>query len=297
MQTTGLRWRLRPRVALAIGSSLLALVLAVAAALGSESTPSQLNGFELIGGWSTNSLAHLAVVLPLGYAFAAGMVSALNPCGFALVPTYLGLYLGSDETGGLARRLGRAGEISLVVTASFVTLFGAVGLLVGATSSVLVRLFPWIGLAAGLALIAAGAAIFAGAQLYSSLGQRLGAQLGERATRGGIAGYAAYGLAYGACSLGCTLPVFLTVLGSALVAGGPVGAAGDFLLYGLGMGAVLSALTVAVALLKRVGFSRLRRLGVHLQTAAAVLLLATGAYVVYYWLTLGGILSRGGAPA
>jgi len=144
---------------------------------------------------------------------------------------------------------------------------------------------------------AAGAAIFSGAQLYSSLGQRLGAQLGERATRGDIAGYAAYGLAYGACSLGCTLPVFLTVLGSALVAGGPVGAAGEFLLYGLGMGAVLSALTVVVALLKRVGFSRLRRPGGHLQTAAAVLLLATGAYVVYYWLTLGGILSRVGAPA
>ena len=30
------------------------------------------------------------------FAFAAGMASAVNPCGFAMLPAYLGLYLGSN---------------------------------------------------------------------------------------------------------------------------------------------------------------------------------------------------------
>ena len=36
-----------------------------------------------------------------GYAFAAGMLATLNPCGFTLLPAYLSYYLGraDDEEG------------------------------------------------------------------------------------------------------------------------------------------------------------------------------------------------------
>jgi len=40
-------------------------------------------------------LGSVADLLPVGYAFGAGMVSTVNPCGFALLPAYLGLYLGT----------------------------------------------------------------------------------------------------------------------------------------------------------------------------------------------------------
>jgi cytochrome c biogenesis protein CcdA len=33
---------------------------------------------------ATEFLSQLAVLLPVGYAFGAGMVSAVNPCGFAM---------------------------------------------------------------------------------------------------------------------------------------------------------------------------------------------------------------------
>ena len=42
-------------------------------------------------------LGQVAGVLPFGYAFGAGMVSAVNPCGFAMLPVYLTLYLGAKE--------------------------------------------------------------------------------------------------------------------------------------------------------------------------------------------------------
>jgi hypothetical protein len=53
------------------------------------------------------------------YAFALGAVAAFNPCGFALVPAYLGLYLRDDITRpGLGARLSRSVAVAVVVRAS-----------------------------------------------------------------------------------------------------------------------------------------------------------------------------------
>ncbi len=41
--------------------------------------------------------------LPLGFAFTAGMATAANPCGFAMLPAYLSLYLGTSELDTEAR--------------------------------------------------------------------------------------------------------------------------------------------------------------------------------------------------
>jgi cytochrome c-type biogenesis protein len=61
-------------------------------------------------------------------------------------------------------------------------------------------------------------------------------------------------------------------------------------LYALGMGVVVTTLTVLVALLGRRVLRRVRGAGRVLEPLSAVLLLATGGYVVYYWLSAGGIL-------
>ena len=39
----------------------------------------------------------LGTSLPLGLAFIAGMSAAVNPCGFILLPTYLGLILNENN--------------------------------------------------------------------------------------------------------------------------------------------------------------------------------------------------------
>ena len=43
----------------------------------------------------------------LGLAFGAGLVAALNPCGFALLPAYLTLVVRAERAGGLTA-VGRA---------------------------------------------------------------------------------------------------------------------------------------------------------------------------------------------
>ena len=247
---------------------------------------------ELVSASASSALQGLGAALPLGYAFAAGMVAAVNPCGFSWLPAYLGLYLGDRRQVARSSRAIRAILVSATVTASFVLLFGTAGLLISATSSALGLIFPWVGLVVGVLLIGTGSYLVAGGTVYTGFGDQMAQRLGGLASRPGLAGYAAYGFAYGLASLGCTLPIFLSVVGGGQVASRFWIMALQFVLYALGLGVVLSALTLAATLFD-FGFLRnVRSLGRFVPVLSALLLLLTGAYVTYYWLTAGGLLER-----
>ena len=292
------RRRLGRRPALAWAFALLAVAgvfLAVRALGGAQA----ILGVDQVTTGPAAALQGLAGVLPFGYALGAGMLAAINPCGFALLPAYLGLYLGSSEPRtSSGARLGRALRVALTMSAAFVLTFGVVGVLVGgaaaagAAGAAAGPALPVIGLLVGLGLAAAGAHVLAGGHLAGGLGVRLGdratARLAGAAGSGGTRGYAAYGIAYAAASLGCALPIFLTVVGLASATHDPVRSAGQLALYGVGMGLVVSALTVAAALLEGALLARVREVADRLLTpVTGALLVLTGAYVTAYWLTLG----------
>src|SRR6266581_3372862 len=89
---------------------LLALATAIVAALltGPDAGPLTL-ALATFSGSSAELVQGLGAALPLGLAFGAGMVAAVNPCGFALLPAYIGLYLGTNQTeAGDRRPLARA---------------------------------------------------------------------------------------------------------------------------------------------------------------------------------------------
>ena len=57
-------------------------------------------------------------------ALTAGMVGAINPCGFSLLPAYIGSFVaGDDVESPLDRRLLRAVWSAVSVTAGFVLVF------------------------------------------------------------------------------------------------------------------------------------------------------------------------------
>jgi cytochrome c-type biogenesis protein len=62
-------------------------------------------------------------------------------------------------------------------------------------------------------------------------------------------------------------------------------------LYALGMATVLAILTVAAALFGQTLTRRAAKIGRYVPRVSAVLLLMVGGYVVYYWLTAGGLLA------
>jgi cytochrome c biogenesis protein CcdA len=275
----------------------LALALAVTGAIFTNNAGGidGLNVFvEILSSSSGSALRSAGLVIPLGFAFAAGMVSSVNPCGFAMLPTYLGLYLGADKEGPRAspvRRLGRALLVGGTVTAGFVLLFGLAGVVIGGGARAVVNLIPWLGLAIGVFLTIAGAWLLGGGKLYTGFAARAasgvasGGQMGAR-------GYFLFGISYGTASLSCTLPIFLAVVGSSLAVGGLLAALGQFVLYALGMGLVIVLLTVALALFKGAMVGALRKAQPYIPAVSAGLMVLAGAYIVFYWLTIGGLLAK-----
>jgi cytochrome c-type biogenesis protein len=231
-----------------------------------------------------NHLRTLGAGLPFGYAFGAGMLAAFNPCGFGLVPAYLGLHLGRGRLRGAAR-------FGFVVSVTIVLLFAAGGLALAAVGETLTRWFPWIGLIVAGLMVGLGAHLLTGGASPGGAGlASLANRLGPIASGPGAAGAAAFGLAFALTSLGCTLPLFISVLGASLTTASPVAALVAVTLFGLGLSAVLVGLGLAAALLGTAAVSRARGAGRLLEGVAATLLLLGGAYAAYYWLTIGGLL-------
>jgi cytochrome c-type biogenesis protein len=246
----------------------------------------------LLASWLTD----LAALLPFGFAFGVGMVAAVNPCGFALLPAYLSLYLGAQEVDfGKSPSMTRMLWALLVggtVSSGFVLLFGLAGFVISAGGTLLLRVMPALGIVIGGVLVLVGLWMLIEGTLHAGPFERFAGRVGDPRNVS-VPGYFLFGLAYGAASLSCTLPAFLAVVGSSLASGGVLVGAGRFLDFALGMAAVLMTLTLALAFLKQGLVKWLRKAVPYVQLASAVLLVLAGAYVIFYWLSSGsgGVLS------
>ena len=254
-----------------------------------------VGGVENLSSSSGSFLERVADVFPFGFAFGAGMVSSVNPCGFAMLPAYLGLYLGdrSAEAKAAPERLVRAVAVGAVVTAGFVLMFGVIGFPITLGARGIASSFPWIGISVGVLLVMAGAYLVAGGKLYTAFASQLAAKIGGAGSNS-VRGYFAFGLAYGVASLSCTLPIFLAVVGSTVTAETFFNSILQFVLYGTGMGSVILALTLGMAIFKGAMVRALRKVLPYIPAISAALLVLSGAFIVYYWLTIGGLLEQVG---
>ncbi len=236
-------------------------------------------------------LGLLAGLLPFGYAFGAGMVSAVNPCGFAMLPVYLSLYLGAKDNEfrqkSVILRMLKAFWIAFVVTAGFGLLFGIVGAIVSAGGTFLMGVMPWISVVVGFGLMFLGAWMLLGHTLSSHFFLAAAGKISDPRQMS-VLGFFLFGIAFGATSLSCTLPIFLMVVGSSITAGDFTGGLFQFISYILGMGSVMLVLTLGIAVVKEgVVVGALRKILPYVQKISAVLLLVAGGYIVYYWLSSG----------
>jgi cytochrome c-type biogenesis protein len=247
----------------------------------------------LLAGW----LTELAAVLPFGFAFGVGMVAAVNPCGFAMLPAFLSLYLGAHEEdfgkSPSMTRLLRALLVGATISSGFVLLFGLAGLLVSAGGTLLLEVMPALGIVIGGVLVLVGLWMLVGGTLHAGPFELFAGRVGDPSNVS-VPGFVLFGLAYGAASLSCTLPAFLAVIGSSLASSGILAGAGRFFGFGLGMATVLMTLTLALAFFKQGLVKWLRRVVPYVQLASAILLVLAGAYVIFYWLSSG---NRGVLPA
>jgi cytochrome c-type biogenesis protein len=241
--------------------------------------------YLLQGGVST-----VAALLPFGYAFGAGMVATVNPCGVLLLPSLVAFYLGGGDEAGLSvpQRVGKALLLGAVATLGFITIFAVVGLVIGAGGRALAGAFPIGGLAVGVLLAGLGAWLAVSGRGFGILAASRA--MGHVQLADDLRSLFVFGVAYAVTSLACTLPIFLVVASSALAAGGPIAAAGQFVSYALGMGAVLTVVILGAAFFQAAVQRSLRRVVPYVHRLSAAFLLGAGLFMVYYWLTTGGLL-------
>lgn len=236
-----------------------------------------------------SSIANLAALLPVGYAFGAGMVASVNPCGFFMLPSYISYHLGTEEPGfydaSMLSRLGKSLLLGGVATLGFVVVFAIAGSLISAGGQWLIRIFPFAGMAIGLAMVVLG--------IWLLLTRRtLGIMAASRVTvsrERNLRNVFLFGIAYATGSLSCTLPIFLVVVGGSLAGQSLASSFGQFISYALGMGLILVAVTVGSALFQGSVARWLRQAIPYVHRASALFLVAAGAYLVYYWLFLAGL--------
>ncbi len=273
----------------------IALVTAFVGAviIGSDNGIDGVNVFvERLSGDSSSWLGGLVGASAL-FALAAGMASAVNPCGFAMLPAYLGMYLGDKEDEQKAvqpvKHLARALLVGLTVTAGFVVLFGVVGAIIGLGANFIGDLLQWLGLVIGIGLAIVGAWMVGGGKLYTGSAAQAASHMGNPA-QVSMKGYFIFGISYGTASLSCTLPIFLAVVGISVAGAKASSVLSDFLLFALGMGLVIIALTLGMAFFKSAMVGALRKALPYIQPVGAWLMVIAGMYIVFYWLTIGGLL-------
>ncbi len=223
-----------------------------------------------------------------GFAFLAGAAACLNPCGFALLPAYVAYFVGRDDGSGGSLLAGvRAGA---GMTAGVLGVFAGLGGLVSAAGYALVRFVPPVVAVVGVVVGGVGVAMLVRPSF--SPGLPVQGLFNPARSRTG-SGFLLFGAAYGVASLGCTLPLFLVVVTQALAAGGLLQGLVVFAAYGLGMGAVLLAVSVALAAGKSAVLRWARRWIPHLRTAGALGMVAAGGHLVYVQIRLGGLAMVG----
>jgi cytochrome c-type biogenesis protein len=216
--------------------------------------------------------------VPLAYAFTAGLVAAVNPCGFPMLPAYLSWFMGTDQDDAdTGARVLRALGSALAVSLGFLAVFSALGIPINAGVSSIYRWMPWLTIVIGVVLLGLGLAMLAGYRVKFAL---------PRLDRGGkdrrFGSMVLFGVSYAIASLSCTLPIFLVVVAGTAERENLASGFVAFVAYSAGMSVVLMVLSLALALARDSMVRAMRSLLQFVDRAAGVLVVLVGAYLVYY---------------
>jgi cytochrome c biogenesis protein CcdA len=215
---------------------------------------------------------------PLGLAFASGMVATVNPCGFAMLPAYLGYFLGlegqdRDVKASVSRSLG----VGLSVAAGFLVVFGLAGLAIYHLQASIYEWVPWATIVIGIALAVLGVAMLRGFEPVVNLPKM---QRGGRTTGGGSR--FVFGISYAVASISCALPLFTGAVVGTFRRENLASSVAVFVAYALGMTLVLLVLTVSLGMAKQGLVRRLRRALPYINRVSGAIIVVAGLYLAHY---------------
>ena len=185
--------------------------------------------------------------LALAFPYALGLVAAFNPCGFAMLPAYLSYFLGLEgeaET-NLLQNVVRGLVVGLTLTAGFVAVFGIFGLLFETiinTGPILSKT-GYITAVVGLLMIPLGIVMLVGKEINLRL-PKMNRGTGSRQ----LPSVFMFGVSYAVISLSCTIGLFLVTVSGSFASKGIADGVANFVAYAVGMGSVITFLTIALAM-------------------------------------------------
>jgi cytochrome c biogenesis protein CcdA len=214
-----------------------------------------------------------------GYNFLLGVLATVNPCGFILLPTYLMFFLGVEgvRPGTQRASIARALAVGAAVSAGFFVVFLVIGVLFKAGVTWFTDQASWLSLVVGVLLV-----LFGIAWLFGFRPSVMVPRVEVGGTDRTVVSMFLYGITYAVASIGCTLPFFTSGILSTLSNNGVASGVAAIVVYGLGMGLMLTTLTVTLAF-ARTGLLDVMRSGMkYVEYFAPVFLILTGAYLIIY---------------
>ena len=168
-------------------------------------------------------------------------------------------------------------------------MFGLLGMVFSGVLEEVQQYAPWFTIVFGLLVVAIGIYLLTGRELVLSL-----PKLERGGADGTLPSMYLFGVSYAVASLSCAIAPFLVVTSSASNADNFASRVLTFVLYGVGMGLVITVLTVALALARSGVVARFRELLPVINRIAGGLMVVTGAYVAYYGYYELRLLNYGG---
>ena len=219
----------------------------------------------------------------MSLSFIRGMVAAVNPCGFILLPTYLMYFLGLQGAmpGSQRATMRRAVTVSAAVSAGFLSVFLVAGVVSYHFTSWINENAKYATGAIGAALLVLGVAMLFGYKLpFMTPRFDSGGEGGPRQT---VSAMFVYGIAYAVASIGCTIGLFIATVFSTTRRDGIVSGVGNMLAYGAGMALLVSALTIALASANTSLLKMLRGSLQYVDRIAAGFVVLSGMYLLWYF--------------
>jgi cytochrome c-type biogenesis protein len=214
-------------------------------------------------------------------SFIRGLVAAVNPCGFILLPTYLMFFLGLEghRPGTQRATMRRAVLVSAALSAGFMAVFFVAGVISYNFTNWINQNSKYATVVIGLSLLVLGVAMLFGYRLpFTTPNIRRG-----DSTKRTVWAMFVFGVAYAVASIGCTIGLFIATVFSASARDGVAAGVGNIVAYGAGMALVVSALTIALAF-ANTGLLKALRSGMqYVDTIAAVFVMISGAYLLWYF--------------
>ncbi|MCQ3813309.1 MAG: cytochrome c biogenesis CcdA family protein [Acidimicrobiia bacterium] len=213
------------------------------------------------------------------FPFALGLVAAFNPCGFAMLPVYLSYFLGVNSTANRLATIVRGLVVGLVMTGGFIAVFGLCGLAFETiiNQGSVLEYTGYVTIAIGVLMIPLGVYMALGKDLVLRL-----PKLNKGTDNRNLSSVFLFGVSYAVVSLSCTIGLFLSSVTTSFTTEGWLQGFGNFIAYALGMGALITFLTMSLALAKTDVAKGMRRVLPYVGRFSGLVLVVAGLYLIDY---------------